>query len=945
MSGDDKKLILIDAMALAYRGHFALINNPRKTSGGMNTSSIFVFANVMLDLLKKEKPSHMAVAFDTSEPTFRHREFSEYKAQREAMPEELSIAIPYLYKLCAALNIPALKLPGWEADDIVGTLVTLADNLGVYTCMVTPDKDYGQLVSEHAVMYKPSKMGGFDVWGIKEIQTEWEIERPEQVIDILGLMGDASDNIPGVPGIGPKTAKKLIAQYGNLETLLQSVDELKGKQKENMIKFREQAILSKRLATIDRQSPIPWTIEELSIQSRNDEATKALFKELEFTTLGTRLFGQDFALEMDFSPKAAHSNDSTKAKSATASSSTENSDTGGDDIHQGEIAGELSTAKSVFHSYHLVNTASERMSLIQKLVQQKRVCFDTETTGLNPKSCDLLGIAFCWQPHEAYYVPFPGICDDNKVLLEEFREFFSNAAIEKIGHNCKYDVSVLLWHGFEVQGALMDTMLAAFLTMPDKKRNMDALSEDLLGYKPISITELIGPKGSGQKNMSEVAVETVCEYAAEDADVTLQLSDEFANRVAESNQTRVLYEIEGPLIAVLAGMEREGIRVDTKALQEFSLDLEKQMREYSARIRELAGEEINLNSPKQLGVLLFEKLALDPEAKRTQKTGQYATNEQVLQRLAGRHEIVQKILDYRQVTKLKSTYVDALPGFVHKDTGRIHTTYEQAVAATGRLQSNHPNLQNIPIRSELGKEIRRAFVPRDKDYLLLAADYSQIELRIAAELSGDEAMLDAFRSGFDIHTATAGRMFHVEAERVDADMRRRAKTVNFGILYGISAFGLAERSDFSRTEAKEIIELYFNTYPKLRQWLDDTIAFAHDKGFVETVTGRRRYLPDIHSRNGTIMKAAERVAINAPIQGTAADMIKLAMVKIHHLLRAKKVKSRMLLQVHDELVFDLHRDEMEAVPDLVEEAMRTALPMKVPIVVEMGIGDNWLDAH
>ena len=908
---DEKKLFLLDGMALVYRGHFALMRNPRMTSQGMNTSAVFAFTNTLLSIIDREQPTHMAVVFDTPEPTHRHRAYPEYKAQREAMPEDLSLALPYVFQLCEAFNMPVLKMPGWEADDVIGTLALRAEAEGFTTFMVTPDKDYGQLVSERTFIYKPGRAGDeAEVQGVAEILERWGIERIDQVIDMLGLMGDASDNIPGVPGIGEKTAQKLIARFGSVEGVLEGVGELKGKQKENVEQYRAQALLSKELVTIERDVPVEQDWQAMCYEGWDERRLAALFVELEFNTLGKRMLGEDFAA-----------------------------------LASGGQAGPpvpLKTLDSVEHAYKLVDTAEARAALIEELLQCTAFCFDVETTGLDVKRCGLVGIAFSWEAQRGYYVPVPAERAKALDLLREFEPVFSGDA-EKVGHNLKFDLGVLRWHDVQVAGPFFDTMLAAALIDPEGRRSMDHLAQTLLNYQPIAISELIGEKGDEQLGMNLVPLDQVVEYAVEDADITWQLAEVFRGNITEMGQERVFYEIECPLLPVLVEMEHEGVRMESQVLEAMAREFQTHIEETAERIYELAGETFNLNSGQQLGSILFEKLELDPNARRTAKTGQFQTSEQVLRRLAYRHEIAQRVLDYRLHTKLKSTYIDMLPGSVFAQTGRVHTHYEQAVTATGRMQSHSPNLQTIPIRSEQGREIRRAFVPRDEDYLLLSADYSQIELRVAAELSADVDMIQTFREGGDIHMTTAMKIYGVDAEGVTDDMRRQAKTVNFGIIYGISAFGLAERLDVNRFEAAELIKQYFAQYPGVENYIEETVEFAREKGYVETVTGRRRYLRDINSRNANTRKGAERNAINTRIQGSAADMIKLAMSRIHGELRG--AKSKMLLQVHDELVFDLHQSEMDTVPQLIERAMREALPMDVPIEVEMGTGRDWLEAH
>jgi len=897
------KLIIVDGMALAYRGHFAFIRNPRITAGNLNTSAVFVFANVLVDLLQNYNPTHIAVAFDTSEPTHLHKIYEPYKATREAMPEDLQIALPYITKLCEALHIPILRYPGWEADDVVGTLSKRATENGYETYMVTPDKDFAQLVNNRTYLCKPAKGYGLDILGTEEICAEWQIEKPDQIIDILGLMGDASDNIPGVPGIGKKTAQSLIKQYGSIEGVYEHLDELKGKQRQNLEENREIAALSKHLVTINCEVPLKESLDDLGKREPDGPALTELFAELEFRSLAERLLG------------------------------------GG--------AGALEAAKpsrtdinTVEHSYIPVKSEQERRKLISDLEKQTLVCFDLETTGLDEKTCDIVGIAFSWQPGTGRFLIFPEQRAQSEKLLDELEPFFANPEVTKVGHNIKYDLSVLRWHGRGVEGPFYDTMIAAYLCIPESRRTMDALAEELLGYNTVHIEALIGKKGPDQKSMRDVSVEKLVEYACEDADITLKLKEVLDERIAEKGQERVFHEIECPLIPVLVEMERAGIKVDVTELERLSKQLGIEIERSAARIEELAGESFNVNSPKQLGEILFDKLKLDAKAKKTKKTGQYVTNEQVLTRLANHHEIAANILDYRMKSKLKSTYLDTLPAAIFTKTGRIHTSYEQAVTATGRMQSHDPNLQNIPIRTELGREIRGAFIAGEESCVLLSADYSQIELRIAAALSGEREMIQAFEQGFDIHSATAMALFGVGRDGVTSDMRRHAKTVNFGILYGISAFGLSERSGLTRGEAAALIEEYFSQYANLKKWQEETISFAHDNGYVETAAGRRRYLRDINSRNGTIRSAAERNAINMPVQGTAADMIKLAMSGVYARFRQENIRSKMLLQVHDELVFEVLHEEVDAVKEIVRSEMVNAMPLGVPIEVEMGTGDS-----
>ena len=915
------QLYLLDGMALVYRAHFALINNPRTTSAGLNTSAPFIFTTTLLEILGSREPSHLAVVFDTPEPTHRHQEYPEYKATRQSMPEDLSLALPYVFRICEAMNIPVIRAPGWEADDVIGTLSRRAEAEGFTTYMVTPDKDFAQLVSDRTFVYKPGRSGGgAEVLGVPEVLEQWQVERVEQVVDILGLAGDTSDNVPGVPGIGPKTAQKLMAQYGSVEELLERVGEIKGKRGQVLDEHREQALLSKRLVTIEREVPLECEIGALARQAPNEEALKALFTELEFNALGKRVLGDTF----EASPQLA---------------------LGGGPDGLGLTDEGLRTISDVDHDYSLVEGDGDRAELLATLKTSSVFCLDLETTGLDPRTCDVIGLAICLEAHTGYYVPLPEDGDGARMILEEFRPVLEDASIGKVGHNFKFDLAVLLWHGVAVQGKISDTMIAAYLVAPDLRRSMDYLAQALLGYRPVPIVDLIGEKGKEQRGMREVPLAQVAPYAAEDADITLQLWEALSPQLEEQDQVRLFEDVECPLIPVLAHMEREGIRVDAGSLRSLSDEMAVQIESAGQRIQELAGETFNLNSPSQLGNILFDKLKLDPNARRTQKSKQYQTNEQVLRRLAYRHEIAREILDYRLCTKLKSTYLDALPEAIFPATGRIHTHYEQAVAATGRLQSSNPNLQNIPVRTEQGREIRRAFVPRDEEYTLLSADYSQIELRIIAEISGDEGMQRAFQVGEDIHAVTASRLYGVPQEAVTGDMRRQAKTVNFGIIYGISAFGLAERLGLPRVEAGAIIEQYLSQYPGVRRYMDEVVEFAREHGYVKTLLGRRRYLRDIDSRNAATRKGAERNAINSPIQGSAADMIKLAMVAIHQEQEQRGWKTKMLLQVHDELVFDLHRDEEDEVKEVVARAMTTAIPMSVPLEVEMGIGDTWLEAH
>lgn len=935
-----KKLFLLDAFALIYRAHFALSKNPRFTSSGLNTSAIMGFTNTLLEVLKKENPSHMAVVFDTSAPTERHIDFTAYKAQREAMPEDLATAIPYIIRLIEGFNIPVISYDGYEADDLIGTLAKKAENEGFTVYCMTPDKDFGQLVSENIFIYKPARMGnGMEIQGVKEILQKWEVDHVEQVIDILGLWGDAVDNIPGIPGIGEKTAKLLIKQYGSIENIIKNSHELKGKQRENVENFAEQGLMSKKLATILLDAPIDLDVDTLHVDEPNREVLEALFAELEFRTLGKRVFGDEFSI-------ADTNNNSAGQMDLFGNSEVQNPkvapEKGKTDLPLTPLP--FKTIDNTLHHYELIDDTEKRKKLITLLAANNSFCFDTETTGLDANNCELVGLSFSIKEAEAWYVPLPADQDECRLIVGEFKSVLENPEISKIGQNIKYDILVLSWYDIQVQGTLFDTMLAHYLIDPDSRHNMDLLAENYLNYSPVSISTLIGAKGKNQGNMRDVDVEIVKEYAAEDADITLQLKSVFEPMLKSVNAWKLSEEIENPLIYVLADIEREGVRIDRSALEEFSKTLEVDIRLFEKTIYEKAGVKFNIASPKQLGEVLFDKLQLDPQAKKT-KTGQYQTGEDVLLRLANKSDIVADILDFRQLQKLKSTYVDALPQMINKKTGRIHTSYNQAVASTGRLSSNNPNLQNIPIRTERGREVRKAFIPRDSNHILLSADYSQIELRIIAEISKDENMMEAFINGLDIHTATAAKVYGIPLEEVSSTQRRNAKAVNFGIIYGQSAFGLSQNLSIPRKEAAEIIDNYFNTYPKIKQYMNDTMNFARENGYVETIMGRRRYLRDINSANQTVRGFAERNAINAPIQGSAADMIKIAMIRIHQDLKDQKLKSKMTMQVHDELVFDVLISESEQMKAIIIERMKNAIKMEVPIVVEVGQGQNWLEAH
>jgi DNA polymerase-1 len=941
-----KKLFLLDGMALVYRAHFALVSRPIFTSKGVNSSALYGFTQTLLDIQKNQEPTHLAVAFDTDAPTQRHTEYADYKATRQAMPEDLSAALPHVRRMLEALRIPMITCDGYEADDIIGTLVRLAEKQGFKSYMVTPDKDFGQLIDENTFLYKPSRMGdGVDVLGLPEIRKRWGIERPEQVVDVLALMGDSSDNIPGVPGIGEKTAIKLVGQFGNLDSLLARTGELNGKLKENIEKNREQALLSKRLATIICDVPCPVDLEAFKVQSPDEAKLKELLVEFEFNSIGRRLFGEEFKAGRGLpNGRGGATQNSMLPQQPVEDLVLVGETQDGVEEAPQPIPANLKTIADIPHNYQIVMSPGDRARLIRTLAAANAFCFDTETTSLDTKIARLVGISFAMAPHSGYYVPVPQEPEEARRVLEEFRPLFESERSEKIGHNLKFDISVLAQHGIHLKGKLFDTMIAHSLVEPDMRHGMDYMSEVYLGYSPVPITKLIGEARGPQLNMADVPLEKIAEYAAEDADVTFQLRAAVEPLLKERGQERVFYEIESPLLPVLVAMEQEGIKVDAAALAEFAAQLSIEIEDLEKGICKLAGTTFNINSNRQLGQILFDVLKICDKPKKT-RTGQYATDEQTLASLAPDNEIVKKLLEHRTASKLKSTYADALPTAIWPKSGRVHTTYNQVVTATGRLNSQDPNLQNIPIRTERGQEIRKAFVPRGEGFRLLSADYSQIELRIIAALSREAGLLEAFRTGADVHTATAARVYGVFFDMVTPEMRRKAKMVNYGIAYGISAFGLAQRLGIPRKEAAEIINQYFRQFGGIRQYMDDTIAFARKEGYVETVTGRRRYIRDIRSFNNTVRGAAERNAINAPIQGTAADMIKLAMINIHQELTRRNLKTRMLLQVHDELVFDLFAPEEKEVRGLVEDKMKTAIPLDVPIEVEMGVGENWLEAH
>lgn len=939
---EQKRLFLLDAYALIFRGYYAFIKNPRINSKGMDTSAILGFMNSLLDVIKREKPDHLAVAFDKEGSAVRTEMFAEYKANRSETPEAISLAIPYIHKILEAMHIPIIELAGCEADDLIGTIAKQAEKQGYQVFMVTPDKDFAQLVSENIFMYRPSRLGnGIEIWGVPEVREKFGVERPEQVIDFLGMMGDAVDNIPGLPGVGEVTAKKLLKEFGSMENLLENTHLLKGKMKEAIEANKDRGIMSKKLATIICDCDVQFHETDYELTKPDAEKVAALFEELEFRRLAEQ-FNTLFYNRRDFE----------HVQTTTELHPTETivkGDQPWDLFSQGEqeiiTTGNYATLATTEHFYQTVQGDMGIKLLLQNLMKQKSVSFDTETTGIDPIMAELVGLSFSWEQGKGFYVPVPENREETQAIVDKFRPFFENEEIEKVGQNIKYDLKILGNYGIRVKGALFDTMLAHYLINPDMRHNMDVLSETYLKYSPMPIESLIGKKGRGQKTMREVPLEDIKEYAVEDADVTLQLKHHF-NPVLDQTGTRKLFEeIETPLVQVLADMEMEGIRLDTEFLQAMSAEMKEEIAVLEQKIYEAAGEKFNLGSPKQLGEILFDKMKIGGPKQKKTKTGQYATGEDVLSYLAVSSPFVKDILEWRQLVKLQSTYVDALPQQVCVKTGRVHTDYMQAVAATGRLSSNNPNLQNIPIRTERGRQIRKAFVPRDENHVLLSADYSQIELRIIAALSGEENMIESFRKGEDIHKSTAAKVFNVAPEEVTREMRSNAKTVNFGIIYGVSAFGLSNQTNLSRTESKELIDAYYQTYPRLKSYMNELIESAREKGYAQTISGRRRYLKDINSHNPVVRGAAERNAVNAPIQGSAADIIKIAMINIHKKLTSENWKSKMLLQVHDELVFDVHKSEVDAIQPIIRTEMENAFQLAVPLVVEMGIGDNWLAAH
>ncbi len=924
----EKKLFLLDAYALIYRSYYAFIKNPRINSKGLNTSAIFGFVNTLEDVLKKEQPTHIAVGFDPAGPTFRHKAYEQYKAQREATPEDIRKAIPIIKDIIKAYNIPIIEVAGYEADDVIGSMAQLAEKAGYDTYMMTPDKDYGQLVSDHIFIYKP-KYGsnGFEIRGIEEIKQKFGIEQPKQVIDILGLMGDASDNIPGCPGIGEKTATKLIQEFGSIEELLNNTDKLKGALRKKVEENIEQIKFSKFLATIKTDVPLTFDEEELCRCPVNANRLREIFDELEFKNLAERVLSETI-------------NKTTITNTPIQGSLFDVFTADSQDEKKYSILSEL---KSTPHNYYLIDNENKMRDLAQKLNLADSFAFDTETTGIEPMRVELVGLSFSLQENEAYYIPIPPNKEEAKLIVNIFKEALENTNSLKIGQNIKYDYIVLRNYGVTVKGQFFDTMIAHYLLQPEQRHNMDYLAEVYLHYKTIPIEDLIGPKGKGQLSMRDVPLEKICEYAAEDADITLKLKNILEKELHKENLENLFYTIEMPLVRVLSEMEITGVNVDTEVLSQYSLLLSNKIDILEKEIYEMAGTEFNVSSAKQVGEILFDKLKIDEKAKKT-KTGQYSTTEEVLEKLRSKHPIVGKILEQRGIRKLLSTYINALPELINPITGKIHTSFNQTVTATGRLSSSNPNLQNIPIRDDEGKEIRRAFIP-DKNCVFFSADYSQIELRIMADLSGDQNMIDAFCSGEDIHAITASKIYKIPISEVSKDMRRKAKTANFGIIYGISVFGLSDRLNIPRSEAKELINGYFETYPHIKEYMNKSIDIAREKGYVETISGRKRMLPDINSKNAIVRGYAERNAINAPIQGSAADIIKIAMVRIYNRFEQEGLRSKMILQVHDELNFNVYTDEIEKVCNIVKEEMENAYKLKVPLIADSGIGKNWLEAH
>ncbi len=949
-----KRLYLLDAYALIFRGYFAFIKNPRINSKGMDTSAIMGFMNALMDVIRREKPDHLAVAFDKGGSDYRYEMYQEYKAHRDETPEAIKIAVPYIQELLKAMHIPIIEKAGFEADDLIGTLAKQAEKEGFKVFMVTPDKDFAQLVSENIFMYKPARMGNdIEIWGIPEVLEKFEITNPLQVIDFLGMMGDAADNIPGLPGVGEKTAKKFLAEYGSMENLLANTHQLKGAIKDKIEANAELGLLSKKLATILLDCPVTFDANDYELSKPDVEKTDALFQELEFRQMKAQFdkyfgTGKEYD-EIDMNGNSTSNDTPQPVKKAPAKKSNEDQFDlfGFSDEESGEEKSHshYATLENTNHNYTIIQGELGTKLFLQNLMIQTSVCFDTETTGIDALNAELVGMSFSFEKGKAFYVPFPENQEEAQILIDKFKPFFESESIEKIGQNIKYDLKILSHYGVEIKGKLFDTMIAHYLINPDMRHNMDVLSETYLKYSPKSIEDLIGKKGKNQKSMRDVALEEIKEYAAEDADVTFQLKQNFSPILDKAETKKLFEKIEIPLIPVLAAMELEGINLDVPFLKEMSVEMAKESSELEQKIYETAGEKFNLASPKQLGDVLFDKMKIGGAKQKKTKTGQYATGEEILSYLANDNPIVKDILDWRQMVKLQSTYIDALPNQVDKKTGRVHTDYMQTVAATGRLSSNNPNLQNIPIRTERGRLIRKAFIARDENYTLLSADYSQIELRIIAALSGEENMIKAFQNNEDIHRSTAAKVFNVPLEEVTKEQRSNAKTVNFGIIYGVSAFGLSNQTSLSRKESAELIDAYYATYPKLKSYMSNQVDFARENGYVQTVLGRRRYLKDINSANMMVKSGAERNAVNAPIQGSAADIIKIAMINIHKKLTSENWKSKMLLQVHDELVFDVHLSELEQIKPLIKHEMENAFILDVPLEVEIGVGKNWLEAH
>lgn len=949
-----KRLFLLDAYALIFRGYYAFIKNPRINSKGMDTSAIMGFMNSLMDVIKREKPDHLAVAFDKGGSNYRLEMFPEYKANRDETPEAIRIAVPYIQQLLQAMHIPIIEKAGYEADDLIGTLAKQAEKEGFQVFMVTPDKDFAQLVSENIFMYRPARMGNdIEIWGIDEVKQKFEIENPLQVIDYLGMMGDAVDNIPGLPGVGEKTAKKLLAEFGSMENLLANTDKLKGALKEKIETNKEQGLLSKELAKILLDCPVAFDADDFEVTKPDVEKTDAIFQELEFRQMKTQFdkwfgTGKEYdEIDTNGNSNNTETNETKPIRKVAPKNENQFDLFGFSDEESGEEKTNsfYATLENTNHNYQIIQGDLGTKLFLQNLNNQSSVCFDTETTGIDALNAELVGMSFSWEKGKAFYVPFPENQEEAQVLVDKFKPFFENEKIEKIGQNIKYDLKILSNYGIQIKGKLFDTMIAHYLINPDMRHNMDVLSETYLKYSPKSIETLIGKKGKNQLSMRDVNLEDIKEYAAEDADITLQLKEHFQPILEKVGTKKLFDEIEIPLVQVLADMESEGIRLDVDFLKTMSTEMQKEISEFEQKIYETAGEKFNLASPKQLGDILFEKLKIGGAKQKKTKTGQYATGEEVLSYLANEHQIVKDILEWRQMVKLQSTYIDALPNQVDKKTQRVHTDYMQTVAATGRLSSNNPNLQNIPIRTERGRLIRKAFIARDENYTLLSADYSQIELRIIAALSGEENMIKAFQNHEDIHRSTAAKVFNVSTEEVTKEQRSHAKTVNFGIIYGVSAFGLSNQTNLSRSESAALIDAYYKTYPTLKSYIQKQIDFARHNGYVETISGRRRYLKDINSANAVVRGAAERNAVNAPIQGSAADIIKIAMINIHKNLVSENWKSKMLLQVHDELVFDVHNSELEKIQPMIKHEMENAFKLTVPLDVEIGLGKNWLEAH